>query len=69
MIVFKPVIILGASVVILGLIFHLQGRSIIGPESSFMYSNPEWITLGQQIMVFGSLIIVIGLIIKLKFKQ
>ena len=69
MIVFKPVIILGASVVILGLIFHLQGRSIIGPESSFMYSNPEWITLGQQIIIVGILMIVAGFIIKLKSKQ
>lgn len=68
MIVFKPVIILGVIVVILGLVFHLQGRSIIGPESSFMYSNPEWITLGQQIIVVGILMIVAGLIIKLKSK-
>lgn len=69
MIVFKPVIILGVIVVILGLVFHLQGRSIIGPESSFMYSNPEWITLGQQIIIVGILMIVAGLIIKLKSKQ
>ena len=69
MIVFKPVIILGVIVVILGLVFHLQGLSIIGPESSFMYSNPEWITLGQQIIIVGILMIVAGLIIKLKSKQ
>ncbi|HXV66099.1 MAG TPA: hypothetical protein VD731_02565 [Nitrosopumilaceae archaeon] len=68
MMLFKPVIILGVIVGISGLVFQLQGRSIIGPESSFMYSNPEWITLGQQIMVIGILMIVAGLIIKLKSK-
>lgn len=47
------IIIFGTIIMILGLIFHLQGQSIIGPESSFMYSNPEWITFGLQILIFG----------------
>lgn len=67
--VFKPIIILGIIVVFLGIIFHLQGQAIIGPDTSFMYSNPEWRTYGQQIIVSGIVIIVIGLILKLKFKR
>ncbi|MEK0320130.1 MAG: hypothetical protein QQN61_03435 [Nitrosopumilus sp.] len=44
-----------------GLVFHLQGQSIIGPESSFMYSNPDWITYGIQITIVGIIIVVIGI--------
>ena len=46
---------------IMGVIFHLQGKSIVGPESSFMYSNPHWITYGTQIVVLGGIILVIGI--------
>ena len=45
---------------IMGVIFHLQGKSIVGPESSFMYSNPQWITYGTQIVVLGGIILAIG---------
>jgi len=40
---------IGTIVTILGTIFHLQGQSVVGPESSFMYANPEWITYGIQV--------------------
>jgi hypothetical protein len=45
---------------IMGVIFHLQGQSIVGPESSFMYSNPQWVTYGIQIVVVGGIILAIG---------
>ena len=46
---------------ILGIVFHLQGQGIVGPESSFMYSNTEWISYGQQIAVAGLIILGIGI--------
>ena len=55
----KPLIIVGILIMIFGLIFHLQGQSVIGPESSFMYSNPDWVTYGIQIAIVG--IIIMGL--------
>ena len=55
-----PVIIIGAIILVLGIIFHLQGHSIVGPQSSFMYSNPEWITYGLQIVVAGLIIMIVG---------
>ena len=61
----KPVIILGIIVLIVGVIFHLQGQAIVGPESSFMYSNPEWITYGQQIAISGIAIIGFGMFLKI----
>ena len=57
----KPLVIIGTVILIFGLIFHLQGQSVIGPESSFMYSNPDWITYGIQIAVLGIIIVVVGI--------
>ena len=57
----KPIIIAGAIVLIFGIIFHYQGQGVVGPESSFMYSNPEWITYGQQIAIIGIIILGIGI--------
>ncbi len=63
----KPVIITGIIITIFGFIFHLQGQEVVGPESSFMYSNPDWIDHGIQIVVVG--IIILGIGIGLNFKK
>jgi len=57
----RPIIIAGAIALIAGIIFHLQGQGVVGPESSFMYSNPEWITYGQEIAIIGIIILGIGI--------
>ena len=57
---------IGIAVVIFGIIFYLQGNSIVGPTSSFMYSNPQWIVNGQWIAVSGVLILAAGLGISLR---
>jgi hypothetical protein len=57
----KAVIITGIGIMIMGVIFHLQGQAIVGPESSFMYSNPQWLTYGIQIVVVGGIILAIGI--------
>jgi len=59
----KTLIIIGIIIGFFGLIFHLQGQSIVGPESSFMYSNPEWITYGIQMIIAGIVVFGIGAII------
>jgi len=56
--------IVGSIIFSLGVIFHYQGKSVIGPESSFMYSNPEWVTIGIQIAISGIIIFVLGVSIK-----
>ena len=61
----RGLIILGGVITILGIIFHFQGHSVVGPESSFMYSNPDWITYGLQIMFVGIGIIASGIIIQI----
>jgi len=56
-----PIIILGIIILVSGIVFHSQGQGLVGPESSFMYSNPDWITYGQQIVVTGIVILAIGI--------
>lgn len=58
------VIGIGIITFIFGLIFDLQGQSIVGPESSFMYANPNWITYGIGIMIWGIIVISVGIISK-----
>ncbi len=58
-------VFLGIIIFILGIIFHLQGQSVVGPESSFMYANPEWVSYGIQIAISG--IIISGIGISTKF--
>jgi len=54
------VIVIGIITFIFGVIFDLQGQSIVGPESSFMYANPDWITYGIEIMIIGAIVIGMG---------
>ena len=59
----KTVIGIGIIVIIFGIVFFLQGHSVIGPKSSFMYSNPQWIINGQWIAIVGIIILGMGLLI------
>ena len=61
--------VLGTMVIVLGIVFYLQGQSVVGPESSFMYSKPEWITNGQWIAIVGIIILVGGLISKVNLRR
>ena len=66
----NTIAIIGAITGFAGTIFHLQGQTIIGPESSFMNSNPEWITYGLQILIFGIIMAGVGIIlIKIKKRK
>ena len=62
--IWRPRVIVGTIIFSLGIIFHLQGQSVIGPESSFMYANPEWISYGIQIATLGIIISGVGISIK-----
>lgn len=57
----KPTIIAGVVVMILGNVFNFQGQAVIGPETSFMYSNPDWIEYGIQIVIVGGIIFGAGI--------
>jgi hypothetical protein len=59
----KPLIGIGIIITIFGIVFFLQGQSLVGPKSSFMYSNPQWIINGQWIAIIGIIILGAGLAI------
>lgn len=61
-----PLIGIGAVIAAFGIIFFLQGNSIVGPHSSFMYSNPKWVVNGGVIAAAGVGLIVFGVAISLR---
>jgi hypothetical protein len=64
--IWSLVVFIGTIIFILGIIFHLQGQSVVGPESSFMYANPEWESYGIQISISGIIISGVGISIKVR---
>lgn len=56
----RPMIIVGSIMVIAGIIFSLQSKSVLGPSSSFMYANPQWTMNGSVIIAIGIIISAIG---------
>ncbi len=62
----KIAIFVGITVIVLGIIFYLQGNSIVGPNTSFMYSNPTWILNGIMIAIAGGILMGVGIVISLR---
>lgn len=56
----RIVIVVGTIIMICGIIFQYQGKGIVGPESSFMYHNKDWIDYGIGIIAFGIITTGIG---------
>lgn len=59
----KYLIIIGLILIIAGIVFTMQSKSIVGPSSSFMYKNPEWTVNGYAIIILGTIIGASGIII------
>ena len=60
------IVIPGIILVIFGIIFNFQGQGMVGPETSFMYENQEWINNGIFISMIGVILILIGYIVEKK---
>jgi len=60
------IVIPGIILVIFGIIFNFQGQGIVGPETSFMYENQEWVDNGIFISMIGVILILIGYIVEKK---
>ncbi len=59
----KILLVVGFILIIAGIIFVAQSNSMIGPQSAFMYSNPQWTVNGFAISVAGLIILICGLVI------
>ena len=60
------IVIPGIILIIFGIIFSFQGQGMVGPETSFMYENQEWINNGIFISMIGVVLILIGYIVEKK---
>ena len=60
------IVIPGIILVIFGIIFSFQGQGMLGPETSFMYKNQEWIDNGIIISMTGVILILIGYVVEKK---
>jgi len=64
----KIMVIAGSIIVGFGILFIAQSQSVVGPESSFMYRNPEWAVNGIMIAAVGVVVIAIGISVAVKRK-
>ncbi len=59
--------IFGIVLVLAGLVFTAQSESYVGPQSSFMYSNPSWTINGLMIILAGTVVIILDIIIRIVY--
>lgn len=59
----KTLIVVGCILIIAGILFVAQSKSEVGPQSSFMYNNPQWTVNGFAICIIGLVVLVCGIII------
>ena len=57
----------GIVLVLIGLVFTAQSESYVGPQSSFMYSNPLWTINGLIIIVAGVVVLVVDIIVRIVY--
>jgi uncharacterized membrane protein YidH (DUF202 family) len=60
----KTLIVVGCILIVAGILFVAQSKSEIGPQSSFMYSNPQWTVNGFAICIIGLVVLVCGITIR-----
>jgi hypothetical protein len=59
----RILIVIGTLSTIAGLIFIAQSKSLVGPQSSFMYNNPEWTIDGLMFLGVGLAVLLSGIVI------
>lgn len=59
----RALIAIGCILIISGILFVAQSKSEVGPQYSFMYSNPQWTVNGFAICIIGLAVLVCGIII------
>ncbi len=64
----KLTILAGGIMIVFGFVFLLQSQGTLGPESSFMYANPQWDTNGKVIIIMGVCLCIVGIIVQIVTK-
>lgn len=56
----------GGLIILFGVVFHLQGQGVVGPEESFMYQSQDWINHGITIAIIGIIVTATSTIIRIR---
>jgi uncharacterized membrane protein len=65
----KVLVPVGIVLIVFGFVFQFQGIGQLGPESSFMYQNDDWIRYGIIIIISGVIAVSSGVFLFLKNKS
>ena len=57
--------IIGIALILAGLLFTAQSKSLLGPQSSFMYNNPSWTLKGSMFIIAGVIVLILGIIFRI----
>ena len=57
--------IIGIALILAGLLFTAQSKSLLGPQSSFMYNNPSWTLNGSTFIIAGVIVLILGIIFRI----
>ena len=60
--------IIGIALVLAGVIFTAQSKALLGPPSSFMYSNPSWTIHGYMFIIAGIIVLIFDIIFRIVFR-
>lgn len=61
--------IIGIALVLAGVIFTAQSKALLGPPSSFMYSNPGWTINGFIFIIAGIIVLLFNIILRIVFRH
>ena len=61
--------IIGIALVLAGVIFAAQSKALLGPPSSFMYSNPSWTINGFMFIIAGIIVLIFDIIFRIVFRH
>lgn len=59
--------VFGIVLVLAGFVFTAQSESYVGPQSSFMYSNPSWTINGLMVILAGIVVLILDIIIRIVY--
>ena len=58
----SALVLVGFVIALSGIVFTSQGLSLVGPPSSFMFANPEWVIYGPAIALTGVVLLIVSIV-------
>jgi len=61
--------LIGIALVLAGVIFTAQSKTLLGPPTSFMYGNPGWTINGFIFIIAGIVVLILDIILRIVFRH